>query len=406
MFWGSLPGGRVPLEAHSGPKPFAQLSLLGLGIRDAERSALAASRRHRRPERPGPLPGTTGSWGEALGIEAKSLERRPLLCRAHPVRQVLLVCPYAGLPAAASMRGASRGLQIPGVRGARPAPPAVPAPGARGSPALPGRPRLPGWSGAAGGAAVVRRGWAGRPGVRECGSGGPSAAAGLSHRSPPAAPRDGGEQLAGGGAQEDPQPAGAGGRRGGARGQLAARAGLREEAEGDRKGPTQHPTPPSPSPPTPGGAPSRAARPLEPTDLFPHAPGRTLAEGAGSAGALHALLCPSIPRLWSKVKALRGSRSGVEKVLEAALSQKGAPYLGCLRSVRLSPVPQNVHFVLQALFTQRVGRREGNPFGNPFLWDGASAGQVGGSAKLWGPGMLNSTIPIDPSFSGSPSSNG
>lgn len=40
---------KSPLEAHSGPKPFAQLSLLGLGIRDAERSALAASRRHHRP---------------------------------------------------------------------------------------------------------------------------------------------------------------------------------------------------------------------------------------------------------------------------------------------------------------------------------------------------------------------
>lgn len=138
------------------------------------------------------------------------------------------------------------------------------------------------------------RGWAGRPGVRECGSGGQRAAAGLSHRSPPAAPRDGGEQLAGGRAQEDPQPAGAGGRRGGARGQLAARAGLREEAEGDRKGPPrstqrpppQYPTPPpAPSPPTPGGASSRAAGPLEPTDPFPHAPGRTLAEGAGSARA-------------------------------------------------------------------------------------------------------------------------
>lgn len=37
------------LEAQSGPKPFAQLSLLGLGTRDAERSGLAASRRHHRP---------------------------------------------------------------------------------------------------------------------------------------------------------------------------------------------------------------------------------------------------------------------------------------------------------------------------------------------------------------------
>lgn len=199
--------------------------------------------------------------------------------------------PSACLPAAASMRGASRGSHIPGVRGARPAPPAVPASGARtparGPPALPGRPRLPGWSGAAGGAAVVRRGWAGRPGARECGSGGQRAAAGLSPRSPPAAPRHGGEQLAGGGAQEDPQPAGAGGRRGGARGQPAARAGLREEAEGDRKGPTQHPTPspPYPSTQSPHTRRRRIARrgASAAHRAFPHAPGRTLAEGAGSA---------------------------------------------------------------------------------------------------------------------------
>lgn len=37
------------LRGTFGPKPFAQLSPLGLGIRDAERSALAASRRHHRP---------------------------------------------------------------------------------------------------------------------------------------------------------------------------------------------------------------------------------------------------------------------------------------------------------------------------------------------------------------------
>lgn len=73
----------------------------------------------------------------------------------------------------------------------------------------------------------MRRGLGGVAGARECGSGGRSAAAGLSHRSlTAAAPRHGRQQLAGGGAEEDSEPAGAGGHRGGARGQPAARAGL------------------------------------------------------------------------------------------------------------------------------------------------------------------------------------
>lgn len=58
------------------------------------------------------------------------------------------------------------------------------------------------------------------------------------------------------------------------------------DAPSTQRPPPQYPTPPlAPSPPTPGGASSRAAGPLEPTDPFPHAPGRTLAEGAGSARA-------------------------------------------------------------------------------------------------------------------------
>lgn len=153
------------------------------------------------------------------------------------------------------MRSASGCWQIPGVLGARPTPPAGPAPGARapacGQPAPPKR-------AATSGLCLGRRGRRGLGGAArrsECcsSSGGRSAVAGLSSRSlpasrPAAAWRDGGEQLVGGGAEKDPEPAGAGGRRGGARGHPAARAGLREEAEGDRKGPTYHP------PPTPGGA--------------------------------------------------------------------------------------------------------------------------------------------------------
>lgn len=195
---------------------------------------------------------------------------------------------------AVSMRSASRAGRIPGVRGPRPAPPAGPAPGARalacGSPAPPGRLRLPGCASAAGGAAVSHRGLGGAAGRSECGngSGGRSAAAGLSERSPPAcrpaaaARCDGGEQLAGGGAEEDPEPAGAGGHRGGARGQPAARAGLREEAEGDRKGPTHHPPPGAPPPPS---APLRPAEPTFPATP-PPASGRTWSTWASRRRAL------------------------------------------------------------------------------------------------------------------------
>lgn len=237
--------------------------------------------------------------------------------------------PTPTIPFSASMRSASRGLQIPGVRGARRASPAVPAPGARalacGSPALPGRPRLPGWSWAAGGAAVLRRGLGGAAGRSR------GAAAGLSHRSPPAAtPHHGGEQLAGGGAEEDPEPARAGGRRGGARGQLAARAGLREEAEGDRKGSTHHPLQPTTQKRLPPCRPHRAPQsPPEPTCPCPHGPECTWAAGVGlCVGALPIFLCPSIPSFGSNLKAPRGSGSGVEKVLEAAFSPKGLHFWG------------------------------------------------------------------------------
>lgn len=237
-------------------------------------------------------------------MEGKSLAPWPPFLQGSARHAPRSAPPTPASPAAEGMRSASRGLQIPGVGGARPAPalcppPALARPPACGLPALPGRPRLPGWSWAAGGAAVWRRGLggAGRPGVPECCSGSLSAAAGLSRRSPPAAtPHNGGEQLAGGGAEENPEPAGAGGRRGGARGQPAARAGLREEAEGDRKEPPRHP------PPTRGrllpGGPSRAPQgPREPTAPCPHAPRRTWrtwADGVGRwGGALPVLLCPS-----------------------------------------------------------------------------------------------------------------
>lgn len=69
----------------------------------------------------------------------------------------------------------------------------------------------------------MRRGLGGVAGAWECGSRPlPPQPARLTA----AAPRDGRQQLAGGSAEEDPEPAGAGGHRGGARGQPAARAGL------------------------------------------------------------------------------------------------------------------------------------------------------------------------------------
>lgn len=292
-----------------------------------ERSAPAANRRHRRPLQPNPLLGFPTAQGRGAGSRSNTLGALATL--------PLTRCPgslrtASVSPAAASMRGASRGWRIPGVRGARPAPPAGPAPGscapACGSPAQPRRSRLPGCAWAAGGAAVARRGLGGVAGLSECGSssGRRSAAAGLSRGSPPAcrpaaARRNGGEQFAGGGAEEDSEPAGAGGRRGGARGQPAARAGLREEAEGDRKGPTHHPSPEAPSPQS---APPRPAGPpgahLPPPPLPPPrgAPGPA---GVGLWGG--ALPVHFSPFHLAGLKN-RGRISGVEKVLEAAPSQK------------------------------------------------------------------------------------
>lgn len=126
--------------------------------------------------------------------------------------------------------------------------PAIPArtrSGSRGS-QFPGSaaPRLP--------AAPVPCAWAGRTGP---GLGGCSSSRCGAQPQPP--PRHGGEQLAGGGAEKDPEPAGAGGRRGGAGGQPAARAGPGAEAAGNRKGPTHHPGAPhaAPGAPRPSGTP-------------------------------------------------------------------------------------------------------------------------------------------------------
>ncbi|XP_060007317.1 caskin-1-like isoform X2 [Lagenorhynchus albirostris] len=85
-----------------------------------ERSAPAANRRHRRPLQPNPLLGFPTAQGRGAGSRTNTLgalatlplTRCPGSLRAAPVS-----------PAAASMRGASLGWRIPGVRGARPAPP-------------------------------------------------------------------------------------------------------------------------------------------------------------------------------------------------------------------------------------------------------------------------------------------
>lgn len=192
-----------------------------------------------------PYPGSPRSRGGALGVEVKFLARWPP-SRKGPAGQVPRRAPPApSSPAAASMRSASRDLRIPRVRGARPAPPRrlCPPPALAHPPAVrlrrpgsrhfrarfgpQGAPRSRGASGAGRGRSGVRQQ---RRRPERCSQPHPPQPA----RLPAGAPRDGGEQLAGGGAEEDPEPAGAGGRRGGARGQPAARAGLREEAKGDR----------------------------------------------------------------------------------------------------------------------------------------------------------------------------
>lgn len=125
MSWGSLQRGTVPLGVHSGPKSLVQLpSLLGLGIRDSGAAlpppvggTIALSSQSRYP--------WTTRTGERCW-ESKEIPAwwPPFLQGA--VRQV----PHSAHPtparlAATSMRSASRRLQIPGVRGARPAPPAT-----------------------------------------------------------------------------------------------------------------------------------------------------------------------------------------------------------------------------------------------------------------------------------------
>lgn len=131
---GSFQRRTVLLGAHSkAPKPFAQFFIL----RAWESGTLG------RNTLPPPLGGTIAlssqvryprppkSQGRTLGVAVEPLAQWPPSPpglagqvppqRAHQARQ----------PAFASMRSASRGLQIAGARGARPAPPAVPAPGAR-----------------------------------------------------------------------------------------------------------------------------------------------------------------------------------------------------------------------------------------------------------------------------------
>ena len=74
--------------------------------------------------------------------------------------------------------------------------------------------------------------------------------------------------------------------------------------------------------------PHRAAEPVESTCPCPHAPERTWAAGVGLCVGASLFFSVFPFHLGSKLKASRGSRSGVEKVLEAAFFQKGLHFWG------------------------------------------------------------------------------
>lgn len=230
--------------------------------------------------------------------------------------------------------------------------------------------------------------WAGRPGAQECGSSGRSAAAGLSHRSPPASPPPP-RAMAGSSSLEavrrkirslQEQADAAEERAGSLQRELDYERKLRETV---RDPPIAHPPPPRAA--SAAGGPTSRCRALQsPSTPAPTPAGRTWCTWGSWRLALgRGLFFSALPfhRSWFKVKAPSGSRSGVEKVLEAALSQKGL-YLGviCIRPGYLGS-PGMCTFALLAVFTRRVGREEGNPFGNPFRWKGALTGQVWGTAR-------------------------
>lgn len=183
--------------------------------------------------------------------------------------------------------------------------------------------------------------WAGRPGAQECGcgSGGRSAAAGLSHRSPPARPPPP-RAMAGSSSLEAvrrkirslQEQADAAEERAGS---------LQRELDYERKLRETVRDPPIAHLPPPRGA----SAPVGPTELCralqspptpaPTPPGAHLAHLGQLASDSREGPCLFLSALpfhlrWFKVKAPRGSRSGVEKVLEAALSQKGL-YFGVIR---------------------------------------------------------------------------
>lgn len=341
-------------------------------------------------------PGSPGNQGRPLRIQVKFLarwrsparcllSRRPPACPPPPPARLPRacavspeVCKFSGSVARAPPR-----LLCPPPALAHPPAVRLRRLGDRHFRASPGPLGAPPLRGAA---------WAGRPDAQECGSGGWSAAAGLSHRSLPTSPPPPPGAMAGSSSLEavrrkirslQEQADAAEERAGSLQRELDYERKLRETV---RDPPIAHPPPPRGPPPQSGPlrgpGPSIAYLPLPSSP-----PGMHLAHLGQLVSGSRKRPCLFFSALffhlrWFKVKARRGSRSGVEKVLEAPVSQKGLYFGGYLLSVRVSWVPRDVHFALLAVFTRRVGREEGNPFGNPFLWKGTLTGQVWGTATL------------------------